>query len=194
MPRLDGDFLFCWTAITAATPFKVCSLARLSAASCEKSRGRFAAVRLQTSAAQANTLGMPRRQRQREQQLVFDQSHHIQFGVRLNRVGRFRVIHLVGLLARDYQQERASELDRVMQVLQAALTLQFQRAVNAQVKPGTITLVAITAQRVMQAPLILNQHVRQSLRLAIGSSPATSCSERANSRLSMTPAADISPK
>jgi hypothetical protein len=50
-----------------------------------------------------------------------------------------------------------------MQVLQAALTLQFQRAVNAQVKPGTITLVAITAQRVMQAPLILNQHVRQSL-------------------------------
>src|SRR5688572_18808730 len=147
MPRLDGDFLFCWTAMVKL----LSSIYRPAApieqsAQVRKRRGLLPAL----FRAAARAVLVPRRKGNRQKNFVFDQRPDFHFPV-----GQYPIRYiLVDRLRLDFglalrQHQHLVDPQRERQGLQAALAGQLQLARNADpdrrpayVVPGALELIA----------------------------------------------------
>src|SRR5689334_8425401 len=161
MPRRDGDFLFCWTAMSMLLWLSM--LALHHAAQARKRRTCRAVMSLWTRF----TILMPRRVRQRENQLVLHQVAYRHFFPRdhaARRLGGHRIG--VDLRLRRSQHQQLVRVDLARERTEAALAAKLQRRVHLETQAGTPTLVAHAAQRVRRFALVGNDYVLEARKAA----------------------------
>src|SRR5438270_6428222 len=138
MPRLDADFLFCWTAMLklllkysngSAMDFRHSSTfsRRLLQRGQTRERGHRLALYRSGRAGRARTVFMTRCERQRQQELVFDQGLRIERSIGENH---FRFLGVQPLELRRILRQQQPGLLRHMgrEGLEAALAYQRDRS------------------------------------------------------------------
>ena len=116
---------------------------------------------------------MPRRERQGQQNLIFDQTGDIEFLARFDRVGGLRVVDVFSRFsAARYEQYCICYVYAIIETLQTALTLQVQRTANPDLELSPAALVAAAAQLVIEAALGVEQKVFQSFQTGDGQAAA----------------------
>src|SRR5687767_685768 len=128
MPRFEGDFRFCCTAMTIAPCFSM--TLSFQRGQLFESRARRPARRRAFGLA-ARSLLVPRRVRQSEDDLILDQAADVELAARLDSL-RFLVLQLDGAMPR--QQQRVGYPQRVLQQAQATLAPQVQHAPDLEDK------------------------------------------------------------